>query len=198
MMRIAIYERVPSERLEDGTEVIQLRDRATRLTWEPVVVMEYLEKMSSDSVQGEVFDRLMSDARLRKFDAVVIWKLDRFGRTIRELLDNAATLDRVGIRLVVTDTRIDTGHPSQTGNLGMRIFSALAEFERDRRRLRAQAGVAEARRQGKQCGRPPRLFPRELALELRASGLSWRRIGRELGIPPSTLRTALACERKAR
>jgi DNA invertase Pin-like site-specific DNA recombinase len=123
--------------------------------------VEYVETASGKAGgKRPVLDRLLQDARLKKFDVVLVWKLDRFGRSLQHLIENVQTLDSAGIRFIVPSQNIDTDTRSPMGKFLMHIFGAFAEFERDLIVERVRAGVAEAKRQGKHCGRPARVLRR--------------------------------------
>ena len=109
-----------------------------------------------------------------------------------DLLANVTKLGRLGIRLRVLSQGIETDHNTPMGQLALKVFCTLAEFERDTRIRRVRARMAEAGRRGKMWGRPPRVFPREVALELRSRGTSWRAISHQLGVPQSTVRAAVS------
>jgi len=188
-MTAAIYARVSTEDQNCGLQLTELRGYIERSGWQPT---EYVETASGKAGgKRPVLDRLLQDARLKKFDVVLVWKLDRFGRSLQHLIENVQTLDSAGIRFIVPSQNIDTDTKSPMGKFLMHIFGAFAEFERDLIVERVRAGVAEAQRQGKHCGRPKRVFRRDEAARLRATGLSWRAMEMEMGIPQATLRLAL-------
>jgi len=191
-MRVAIYARVSTDKQDYAMQLVDLRQRAKAMGWEPV---EYLEKASSVKKRPE-FDRLMADARQRKFDVVLVWRLDRWARSMSQLINTLQDLDRVGIRFVSHMDNQDTDRKSPTGTLLMQILGAFAEFERNIIVERVRAGVAEAKRQGKHCGRPRATFRRDQAAELRAQGLSWRTIAGRLGVPVMTVRDGVMGVRK--
>lgn len=188
-MIAAIYARVSTEDQHCEMQLTELRGYASRMGWEAV---EYVEKASGKAgSKRPVLERLMNDARLRRFDIVLVWKLDRFGRSVPEFVERVQRLDTAGVRFIAVTQGIDTDGKSPTGKLLMHILAAIAEFERDLIRERVRAGVAEARRRGKHCGRPKKVFRRDEAAEMRARGLSWRKIEAALGVPQATLRLAL-------
>ena len=170
-------------------QLSELRGYATRMGWQ---TREYIEKASGKAgSKRPILAKLMDDARLRRFDVVLVWKLDRFGRSVPEFVDRVQQLDAAGVRFVAVTQGIDTDSRSPAGKLLMHILAAIAEFERDLIRERVRAGVAQAKRQGKHCGRPRKVFRRDEAAELRAQGMSWRAIAAALGVPQATVRAAL-------
>lgn len=188
-MLVAIYARVSTLDQKCAMQLTELHEYAQRSGWEYV---EYVDEGVSGAKKSRpALDRLMKDARLKKFGAVICWKLDRFGRSMMHLIENIQELDRLGIRFIAPSQAIDTDKKSPTGTLILHILAALAEFERELIRERVRAGVAEAQRKGKHCGRPGKVFRRDDAADMRAAGMSWRKIAKLLGVPQSTIRLAL-------
>lgn len=186
-MIAALYARVSTEDQHCEMQLAELRAYCQRMGWQPV---EYVEKASTRGKRPGL-DRLLADARQRKFDVVLVWKLDRFGRSVRELHDNIAHLDQSGVRFLALMSNIDTDQRNPTSRLLLNMLAAFAEFERDLIQERTKAGIAQARRQGKHCGRPKLVFDRGRAQKMRAAGASWREIGKKLNVAPSTIRLAL-------
>ena len=168
------------------------------------MAIEYIEKESGKTgVRRRVLEELMADARLKRFDVVLVWKLDRFGRSLRGLIETIQTLDALGIRFCAPNQGIDTDNRSPVGKLLLHIMGAFAEYERSLIMERVRAGILQHRanlrfgrigkdlhtRSGKDLpmGRPPRVFRRDRAIELRAEGKSFRAIAKELGVPLGTI-----------
>jgi len=183
----AIYARVSTKRQEYEMQLTELRAYAERAGWETI---EYTEKVSSVKHRPE-FERLMEDARLRKFQIVLVWKVDRFGRSLKDFLNNVLLLDSFGIRFISATQAIDTNKHDPMAKFVLGLFGLLAEFEHGMIVERVKAGVAEAKRQGKHCGRPPRVFRRDRVAEMRAQGRSWREIAWELKLPLTTVRQSV-------
>ena len=101
-------------------------------------------------------DKLMTDAHQRRFDAVLVWKLDRFGRSLKHLVNSLAELEALGVAFVSLRDNLDLTTPS--GRLMFQIIGAMAEFERSLIMERVKASMRNARAKGKQIGRPPRTF----------------------------------------
>jgi putative DNA-invertase from lambdoid prophage Rac len=186
-MIAAIYARVSTKKQEYEMQLTELREYAKRMDWQTV---EYSEKASSVKRRPE-FERLMNDARLRKFQVVLVWKVDRFGRSLQDFLRNVLLLDSFGVRFVSTTQSIDTDKRDPMAKFILGLFGLLAEFERGMIVERVKAGVAEAKRQGKHCGRPARVFRRDQVAEMRAKGISWRQIAWELKLPLTTVRESV-------
>ena len=129
----------------------------------------------------------MSDAVLRHFDAVVVWKLDRWGRSLLNCIKGVQELSTLGIRFLVVTQNIDTDENNPMSRFLLHIFAAFGELERETIRERVFCGLRTAKAKGKPLGRPKRVFRRDEALQLRAEGKSWRHIAKALNIPLSTL-----------
>lgn len=166
----------------------ELREYAQRMSWSAV---EYTDKTSGTKVRRPGLDRLMADARLRKFDVVLVYKLDRFARSMTQLVTNIQLLDSYGVRFVCATQGIDTDKSNPVSRLLLHILGAVAEFERGIIVERVKSGIAEAKRRGVHCGRSKRVFRRDEAMRLRKEGLSLRKIGEKLGVPFTTVADAL-------
>jgi DNA invertase Pin-like site-specific DNA recombinase len=136
---------------------------------------------------------MMKDAHNRRFDVIAVWKFDRFARSTRELVFALEQFQALGIDFVSVTQAIDTSGPM--GKLVFSVLAAISEFERELIRQRVKAGMKEAQRQGKHCGRPAKEFDLEKASELRQSGLSWRKLAASTGLPVHLLRNRLASAR---
>jgi DNA invertase Pin-like site-specific DNA recombinase len=188
--RAAIYARVSTTDQNCALQLTELRQYVERNGWSAT---EYVDQGVSGAKRSRpALDRLMADARLRRFDVVVVWKLDRFGRSMINLIDHLRDLDALGIRFVAPTQGIDTDQRSPTGRLILHILAALAEFERELIRERTRAGVAEAKRRGKHCGRPQSVFRRDLAVDMRKKGMSLRAIAGKLGVSLMTISRVLS------
>ena len=150
---------------------------------------DFTPSVSSRAVRPEL-DRMMRDAHKRRFDVIAVWKFDRFARSTRELVFALEQFQSLGIDFVSVTQAIDTSGPM--GKLVFSVLAAIAEFERELIRERVVAGVKEAKRRGKHCGRPAKDFDVERAAELRQGGLSWRKLEAATGVPVYLLRARLA------
>ncbi len=125
---------------------------------------------------------------MRQSDVLVVWRLDRLARSVRQLVDTAGDLRGRGIELRSLHDAIDTS--TATGRLTFHIFAALAEFERDVIQDRTKAGLAAARARGKKGGRPRKLAEGDLAIAgalLREGSTAFAEVARRVGVSPSTL-----------
>lgn len=152
---------------------------------------EYIDQgVSGTQRRRPALDKLMRDARQRRVDVVVVWKFDRFARSLTHLLDALEEFRALGIDFVSLTEGIDTTTP--TGQLLFSILGAVAQFERDLIAERVRAGIAHARRMGKRIGRPRVMVDAGPIIRLQSEGMSLRQIARKLGIPVSRVRRALA------
>jgi DNA invertase Pin-like site-specific DNA recombinase len=139
-------------------------------------------------------DRLMAAAHRRRFDVVIVWKFDRFARSVSHLLRALETFRSLGIEFVSLSESIDTSTP--VGKMTFTVLGAVAELERDLIRERVRAGVKNARLKGKRLGRPRSGVSTARIEELRQGGASWRAIARELGVSPPTVQAiAQRCQK---
>lgn len=186
--RIAVYARVSTDGQDESMQLTALREMVSQRGWE--LRAEYVDHgVSSRDVRPQL-EKLMRDAHKRKFDVVAVWKFDRFARSTRELVFALEQFQTLGIDFVSVTQAIDTSGPM--GKLVFSVLAAIAEFERELIRERVVAGMKEARRRGKHCGRPAKEFDVERAAELRLAGLSWRKLASTTGVPVHLLRARLA------
>ena len=150
--------------------------------------------MRCTGTAGTELDSLRRDARLRRFDAVLMWKLDRWGPSLANCVRSIQELAALGARFVAITQNIDTDESNPAARLLLHIFAAFAEFERELIRERVVTGIRAAQGRGKRLGRPRRVFRRDQAMRLRAEGKSWRKIAATLGVPFSTVIDACRAE----
>jgi len=132
----------------------------------------------------------MSDACRRRFDAVLVWKIDRFGRSLKHLVNALAELAALGVAFVSLRDNLDLSTPS--GRLMFQIIGAMSEFERALIQDRVRAGLRNARNKGKKLGRPRVTVDASKIASLRTQGCSWAEIVAEMGIGKGTAQRALA------
>jgi DNA invertase Pin-like site-specific DNA recombinase len=135
---------------------------------------------------------MLADAQRGAIDVVLVWKVDRFARSMKDFVNTTLQLSTWKVRLVSVTEGVDSGNTNPFAQFMLKLLALLAELERNIIVERVRAGVAEAQRQGKHCGRPAKIFRRDRAKELRAQGMSWRKIAAELGVDFSTVRRAMA------
>ena len=184
----ALYARVSTADQNCGLQLDELRRYTTQRFGRAIEFVEI--GVSGTQRRRPQLDALMQGARRRQFDAVVVWKFDRFGRSLKHLLDSLEEFGALEIDFISLTEGVDTTTP--TGQLLFGIFGAVAQFERDLIVERVRAGIAHARSLGKQVGRPRVHVDAGPILRLRDEKLSLREIGRKLDIPVSRVRRALA------
>jgi DNA invertase Pin-like site-specific DNA recombinase len=185
-MRVAIYARISTlNHGQDATmQTRELRQYAEARGWE--VTSEYVDSGVSGAKDSRPeLNRLMADAKRRRFDVVLIWKLDRFGRSLRHLVNALAELEAVGVALASLTDNLDLSTPS--GRLMFQVIAAMSEFERELIRERVKAGMRNAAVKGKHIGRPKANVDASEITALRDSGASWRDIARRLGVSVGTV-----------
>jgi DNA invertase Pin-like site-specific DNA recombinase len=185
-MRAAIYARVSTLDQEPENQLQELRRYIAARGWTSV---EFVDRgVSGSKDKRPALDALVCDAKRRRFDVLVCWRLDRLGRNLRHLILLLDELSALGVAFVSLAEGIDATTPA--GRLQLHILGAIAEFERARIQERVKAGLARARSQGVRLGRPRRrIDPERLAT---VAGLPDREAARRLGIPRSTLQRLLA------
>lgn len=148
--RVAIYSRVSTQDQSTKAQEYELQQFAKNRGWS--VTRVYADKKSGATNSRPALDELMGNCRKRKVDVVLVWKFDRFARSLRHLVTALEEFKRLGIDFVSATEGIDTTVPS--GELVFQIFGAIAQFERTLISERVKAGLAEAIRNGKKIGRP--------------------------------------------
>jgi DNA invertase Pin-like site-specific DNA recombinase len=183
--RVALYARVSTSNGQQDPEM-QLRELREFAEHSGLAVTgEYVDRMTGSKDSRPSLNRLMSDASRRKFDAVLVWKLDRFGRSLRHLVNAIAELEAIGVAFISFRDNLDLTTPS--GRLMFQIIGAMAEFERSLIQERVRGGLRNAKAKGKKLGRPRIYVDTERVNGLRASGSSWRTIAQELGVGLGTV-----------
>jgi DNA invertase Pin-like site-specific DNA recombinase len=164
----------------------ELRKYVAARSWS--AVGEYVDTgWSGAKANRPALLRLMADARKRHVDAVLVWKLDRWGRSVVDSIKGIQELVSLGVRFIAVTQNLDTDESNPMARFLLHIMAAFAELERELIRERVTAGVRAARAKGTQLGRPRRVFRRDEALRLRQSGMSWRQIAAELKVPVTTV-----------
>jgi DNA invertase Pin-like site-specific DNA recombinase len=188
-MKVALYARVSTlNGQHPEMQLNELREYAALRGWE---VTEYVDEGVSGSKESRpALNRLMADAHRRRFDAILVWKIDRFGRSLKHLVTALADLDSYGVAFISVRDNLDLSTPS--GRLMFQVIGAMAEFELSLTKERVKCGLVNARAQGKQLGRPRRVVDRDSILAMKAEGSSLRDIATTLGVGYGTVRTRLA------
>ena len=185
-MRIALYARVSTTDQSCEMQLRELRDYAASRGWQ--VFAEYVDTgWSGARASRPQLDRLLQDARARRFDAVLVWKLDRWGRSVADSIRSIQELVSLGVRFLAVTQNLDTDETNPMSRFLLHILAAFSELEREMIRERVRAGLRTAKAQGKALGRPRRAFRRDEAVLLRSQGASWRKIAQVLDLPMSTV-----------
>src|ERR1051325_8668313 len=167
----------------------EVRAYCERRQW--MVSGEYVDTGISGSKEHRpALDRLLSDCRKRQVDAVVVYRYDRFARSVRQLVNALEEFRSLGIDFVSLHEGVDTSTPN--GRLVFGIFASIAEFERELIRDRVRSGLAVARAKGKNIGSPRESLDVLQIISLRREGHSWSEITRETGISKGTAKRAVA------
>jgi DNA invertase Pin-like site-specific DNA recombinase len=194
----AIYVRVSTATKVRGTDSaflqnpevqeMPLRQMADQRGW--TVSRVYSDRMSGAKENRPGLKALMADARRGAFQVVLVWRFDRFARSVEQLVSALAEFRRLKMDFVSHQEALDTSTPM--GKAVFTIIAAIAELERSVIRERVQAGLDYARqngtKSGRAIGRPKAVFNRGAVADLRKSGLSLRQIARKLGVSEKTIR----------
>jgi DNA invertase Pin-like site-specific DNA recombinase len=198
--RVAIYARVSTANSgQDPTlQTRELREYCDRRGWQ--VTGEYVDVgISGSTDRRPELDRLLVDAHRRRFDVILVWKLDRFSRSLRNLVNSLAELETLGVDFVSLRDNLDFSTPS--GRLMFQIIGAMAEFERALIQERVKAGMRNARAKGRRIGRPPQtLLSPELRLAIanayQSGRTSLRALAKKFGTSLATVQRCVgACKK---
>jgi len=195
MKRAALYARVSTNNGHQNPEMqlLELRSYCERRGLE--IAGEYVDNgVSGAKERRPHLDRLLADCRRRMVDAVVVYRYDRFARSLRQLVNALEEFRALGIDFISLHEGVDTSTPN--GRLVFGIFGSIAEFERELIRDRVKSGLAHAKAKGKRLGRPRVVVDSSKITRLRGQGLSWAKIGKQVGIGEGTVRRVL--ERSAK
>ena len=185
---VALYARVST--IDQNCEM-QLQDLRRYANQRFAGMREYVDTgVSGTQRKRPQLDALMNDARKRVFDVVLVWKFDRFARSVKHLVDSLEEFRALGVDFISYTENVDTTTPS--GQLLFHIMGAVAQFERDLIAERVRAGIAHARAMGKRIGRPRAEIDLTQVRTQREQGRSLRQIAKSLDVPVSRVRRALA------
>ena len=149
-LRCALYARVSTTDQHTDNQIVELRQYCQARGW--TITREYIDRgVSGAKERRPALDELVADAKCRRFDVLVCWRLDRLGRNLRHLVLLLEDLQALGISFVSLGEGIDATTPA--GRLQMHVLAALSEFERGRIQERVKAGLARARANGTRLGR---------------------------------------------
>jgi len=204
-MRVALYVRVSTHDQNCELQLRELKAHADHEQWQIADI--YKDILSGATVRRPGLVRLLADAKARKFDCILCWKLDRFGRSLVDCLTNIQRLESWGVRFIAVTQGLDTDQKNPASRFLLHVLGAAAEFERSliaerihAGRIRYQqdfengrVGVTVHSRSGRNLAphRPKKIFDRHHVVELRAQGLSIRQIAKTLGLGLGTVSRTL-------
>ena len=188
-LRVGLYARVSTH--DQQTLPLQLhamREYSAKRGW---TIVAQIKEIGSGAAQRELREALLAVARRREVDVVLVWRLDRWGRSVADLVSTLQELQHLGVGFVSLTEALDLTTPAGRAMAG--LLAVFAEFERDILRERVRAGLAHARQQGKQLGRPPSVVHNVAEVrKLCRQGISKSEIARRLEIGRTSVRRLLA------
>lgn len=188
-MRVALYARVSTSNngQDPMVQIRELREYCERRGWH--IAGEYVDVgISGTKEKRPELDRLITDAHRRRFDTVIVWKFDRFARSVSHLLRALETFQALGIHFVSLSESLDTSTPA--GKMVFTVLGAVAELERSLIVERVKAGLRNAKAKGKRLGRPKVHVDSVGIVTLRRAGRSWSEIARQTGWTKGTIQRA--------
>lgn len=187
--RVALYARVSTNAQKTEHQLRRLHEVAALRGWS--VVGEYVETISGAAKDRPVFDKMMADARRRRFDTIAAVDVSRLGRSLSGLVSLFEEVRQIGVDLYLDRESMDTSTPAGRAMLG--LAGVFAAFERDLLIQRTMAGLATARAKGVRLGRPPASHGILDAIRsLREQGVGINTIARELKVGKSTVAKVIA------
>ncbi|HET7090990.1 MAG TPA: recombinase family protein [Anaerolineae bacterium] len=191
-LRVGLYARVSTHDQQTlPLQICSMREYAAKRNW---TITVQIKEVGSGASQRELRQALIAAARRREIDVVLVWRLDRWGRSVADLVSTLQELQHLGVGFVSLTEALDLTTPAGRAMAG--LLAVFAEFERDILRERVRAGLAHARQQGKQLGRPPSVVHNAAEVrKLCLQGISKSEIARRLEIGRTSVRRLLAQKR---
>ena len=184
-MKVALYARVSTDGQDPEVQVSALRSHAANRGWQ--IVQEYVDKgFSGAKEKRPALERLLKEAWHGGFQAVLVWRFDRFARSVKHLMSALETFRNLKINFISLQEQFDTSTP--IGQAMFTIIVVMAQLEGDIIRERVKAGLDRARARGVRLGRPIAQASSKQAIILRKQGLSLQEIARHFGCSRSTVR----------
>jgi putative DNA-invertase from lambdoid prophage Rac len=189
MFRAGLYARVSTNDQQTiPLQIRSLREYAARRGW---TIAIQVKEVGSGASERQLREKLLEAARRRQIDVVLVWRLDRWGRSVADLLATLQELDHLGVGFVSLTEALDLTTPA--GCAMAALLAVFAEFEREILRERVRAGLAHARQKGKQLGRPATAALQTVEIrKLHHAGISKSEIARRLRIGRTSVRRILA------
>jgi DNA invertase Pin-like site-specific DNA recombinase len=193
MFRVGLYARVSTHDQKTlPLQIRAMRDYAAKRGWEIAV---QIKEVGSGAVERELREMVMAAARRRQIDVVLVWRLDRWGRSLADLVVTLKELADLGVGFVSLTEALDLTTP--TGRAMAGLLSVFSEFEHEILRERIRAGIAEARLKGKHLGRPVTVGKQASQIrKFHRAGVSKAEIARRLGIGRTSVRRILSAKAK--
>ena len=188
-LRVGLYARVSTHDQQTlPLQIRTMREYAAKRNW---TIVAQIKEVGSGSSQREQRETLIAAARRREIDVVLVWRLDRWGRSVADLVSTLQELQHLGVGFVSLTEALDLTTPAGRAMAG--LLAVFAEFEREILRERVRAGLDHARQKGKRLGRPPSVVHQALeARKLHRQGISKSEIARQLQIGRTSVRRLLA------
>ena len=188
MFRAGLYARVSTNDQQTiPLQIRSLREYAARRGWTIVI---QVKEVGSGASERQLREKLLEAARRRQIDVVLVWRLDRWGRSVADLLATLQELDHLGVGFVSLTEALDLTTPA--GRAMAALLAVFAEFEREILRERVRAGLAHARQNGKKLGRPATAARHASEIrKLHRAGVSKSEIARRLEIGRTSVRRIL-------
>jgi len=182
MKRAALYARVSTADQKEAMQIREMTEFCEKRGFDPTTFRD--PGWSGAKENRPAFNTMMAMVRRRQYDVVIVYKFDRFARSLRQLISALELFHDIGVEFISLHEQIDT--TTSTGKLMFGIIGSFAEFERSIISERTKSGLARARAEGTTLGRPPLPVDSSLIRSRRASGASWRAIASEFKLSPAT------------
>ena len=187
-LRVGLYARVSTHDQQTlPLQIRAMREYAVKRGW---TIAEQIKEVGSGAAQRELRETLLASARRREIDVVLVWRLDRWGRSVADLVSTLQELQHLGVGFVSLTEALDLTTPAGRAMAG--LLAVFAEFERDILGERVRAGLANARLNGKRLGRPQVVIQKVAEIrQLHLEGISKSEIARRLRIGSTSVRRIL-------
>ena len=187
-IRVGLYARVSTHDQQTlPLQIRTMREYASKRNW---TIAVQIKEVGSGAAQRELRETLLASARRREIDVVLVWRLDRWGRSVADLVSTLQELQHLGVGFVSLTEALDLTTPVSRAMAG--LLAVFAEFERDILGERVRAGLANARINGNRLGRPPVVFQKVAEIrQLHLEGISKSEIARRLRIGRTSVRHIL-------
>ncbi|MFH1579163.1 MAG: recombinase family protein [Thermoplasmatota archaeon] len=188
-MKVALYARVSKadQSQDPENQLVRLREYAKIRGWD--VFQEYKDKASGADAKRPDLDKMVADAKARRFGVILVTKVDRLARSLRNLENIISEVEERGVKFECADQAFSTGGAS--GTLTRQVLGAVAEFERELIRDRTKDGLAKARSAGRRLGRPPMNVSTDEIVKLNGEGLTHKQVAARVGMSRQGIRKRL-------